>query len=148
MEMHGNISTKEDQCQYGPMVEDPLGKALARKPTKSFTNPLRIALQLRLDRDGAHTHRKRQHGSLSSGVAKIAQVYPPASCEATWCGLKEQVDLERRGQFLLLERSAPDLKEACGSTHSPVPKWLGILSIQGKTQPTACDDDDGRFTRA
>ena len=124
------------------------GQALAKKPTKPQTNPLCIASQLRRTCEGAHTHSNHRHANLFGGVAKFAQVYPPALCEAIGCGLKGQVGLDRRGQFLLLEPSAPDLKEACGSAYAPVTKWLGHPSAQDKIHRTVCEDNEGELMQA
>ena len=148
MGMQDAILTKADQCQYSLIVEDMKGQALAKKLTKSQTNSRCIASQLRRTCEGAHTHSNHRHANLFGGVAKFVQVYPPALCEAICCGLKEQVDLDRRGQFSLLELNAQDLKEACGNMHAPVTKWLGNLSFQEEIHPTVCEDNDAKLMQA
>ena len=107
MRMQDAILTKADQCQYGLLVEDKLGIALSRKPTKFLTNSPCIASKLRATCEGAHTHPGARHASLFGGRAKQAQVYPPGLCDAICQGLSEQIDLDRKGQFLLLEFEAP-----------------------------------------
>ena len=99
MKMQDAILTKAGQCQYGLIVEDMKGQALAKKPTEFLTNSPCIASQLRRTCEGTHTHLNHRHANLFGGVAKFAQVYPPALCEAICCGLKEQVDLDRRDSF-------------------------------------------------
>ena len=148
MKMQDAMLTKADQCQYGLIVEDMKGQALAKKPTKFLTNSPCIASQLRRTCEGTHTHPNHRHANLFGGVAKFAQVYPPALCEAICCGLKEQVDLDRRGQFLLLELNAQELKEDCGNMHAPVTKWLGNLNTQEEIHPTVCEGNEAELMQA
>ena len=68
IQMQDSIPTKADQCQYGLLVEDAVGKALSKKPTTCLTNSPCIASKLRRTCEGAHTHIPMEGMPVYSGA--------------------------------------------------------------------------------
>ena len=129
--MQDNLLSRADQCQYGLVFEDKMGKALAKKPSDFLTNLPCIAPQLRRRCEGSGTHEGKRHVTLFNRVAKQAQVYPPGLCNAICAGLQEQIELDRRGQVVLLElllpQTAPPLVTPPRDT-SPMVAHLGQVN--------------------
>ena len=106
-----------DQCYYGLKAKGNSGMGPARKATAFMTNSPCIALQLRRrcpNRGGYPVHR---HVQLNGGKAKAAQIYPPGLCKAVCRALAKQLEVEKTGQYLLMnveyndEQSSKDLIE-------------------------------------
>ena len=96
-----SILTRLDQCQQGLWIKNKEGWLLAKKPTEILTNSPCVAQQLAGRRPGKHSHSDGRHASLFNGRAKKAQVYPDALCDAICRGIKEQIEQDRKGQFVL-----------------------------------------------
>ena len=108
MKKEKSILAKIDQCQYGLWVKDKEGWAASKKPTKILTNSVCIANQMKRRCPGKHAHANERHAALFSGVSKQAQVYPPGLCDAICQGLKDQIEMDRTGRFLLATVSLND----------------------------------------
>ena len=72
----GNILAGIDQCQYGLLIEDNYGWALAKEPTRSLTNPVGTAQGLQKTCPGKNTHPEQRHAVPFVSGSKKAQVYP------------------------------------------------------------------------
>lgn len=103
-----NILAKIDQCQYGLWNKDRTGSLLAKKPTKFRTNSPGIAKHLQKMCPGKHSHVEGAHASLFNCKTAQAQVYPKALCDAICEGLREQIELDKEGQFILAELRIED----------------------------------------
>ena len=99
---HGVIHVKADQCQYGLMSKDKTGVGAARKATGFMTNAQCVAdnLQRRCrNRIGRNQHR---HVTLEGSRTKPAQTYPEELCRAICRGMIQQIEMDKKGQFLLV----------------------------------------------
>ena len=113
---HGVMHVKADQCQYGLMSKDGLGEGLVRKTTGFMTNAQCVAVELTRkcpNRNGKMAHR---HVTLEGGRTRPAQVYPDELCRAICRGMINQIDRDRRGQFMLANlqgtrKEANDIRE-------------------------------------
>ena len=65
-----------DQCQYGLLSWDKLGRGYARKATGFMTNSLCVAEQLQQPCPNRHGPAVHRHVRLEGGRTKAAQVYP------------------------------------------------------------------------
>ena len=100
---HGVIKVKADQCQYGLLSRDIMGVGMVRKATGFMTNSPCVAMQLRKrcpNRSGKIQHK---HVTLQGGRTKAAQIYPEGLCRAICVGLVQQLDMDKRGQFVLAQ---------------------------------------------
>ena len=66
-----------------------------------MTNSPCIARKLSQKCPNTREHTVHDHVVLINGRAKAAQVYPPALCRAVCSGLIEQMEADRKGQFLI-----------------------------------------------
>ena len=99
--MEGIMKVTGDQCCYGLKSRDKQGEGLVRKTTGFMTNAPCIALQLQRkcpNRSGKVHHR---HVTLEGGRTKPAQVYPEGLCRAICQGLIHQLEVDKKGQFML-----------------------------------------------
>ena len=118
LKKEGVIRVNADQCMYGLKTHDGTREGPARKGIGFMTNSVCIADKLRKrcpNRQGQPIH---QHIWLTNGRARAAQVYPEALCKAICQGLQEQLQLDSKGQFLLMniesaaEESSRELRES------------------------------------
>ena len=79
---HGVILVKAEQCQYGLMSTDGLGRGLVRKSIGFMTNAPCIAMQLQRRCPNKIGRRVHRHVTLEGGRTKPAQVYPDGLCRA------------------------------------------------------------------
>lgn len=109
----GVIHVEADQCQYGLMTRDRTGVGPARKTTGFMTNAPCIAdnLKRRCPNRNGKIHHK--HITLQGGRTKAAQIYPEELCRAICRGLIQQIEMDRKGQFLLaqLEGTAKEAQD-------------------------------------
>ena len=103
MNRQGVIQVTGDQCRYGLTSWDGQRRGPARKRTKFMTNSPCIAKALSLRCPNTREHKVHEHVVLINGRAKRAEVYPPALCRAICNGLLEQMEADRKGQFLLAQ---------------------------------------------
>ena len=76
-----------------------------------MTNVPCIAKQLSLRCPNTTGHWPHNHVRLENGRAAAAQVYPPALCRAVCKGLIEQIEADRKGQFIIAEVNADGKSE-------------------------------------
>ena len=101
----GVMRVDADQCMYGLKSYDGERTGPARKGTGFLTNSVCIADQLRRrcpNRKGQQVHR---HVILENGRTRAAQVYPDGLCKAICQGFKAQIQMDQKGQFLLMNVS-------------------------------------------
>ena len=103
LKLQGVIRVTEDQCMYGLKANDGTRDGPARKRTGFMTNSPCTAK--RLNRQCPNTREKRIHDHviLVNGRAKAAEVYPEQLCRIVCEGLMEQDEIDRLGQFLIVE---------------------------------------------
>ena len=90
---------------------------------------------------------------MFDGKAKQAQVYPEALCDAICKGIKEQIEIDRKGQFILAELSIDNadtgMKESqqilCNLTNGTY--GTGPLS-KLKSRPTVVEDQEEELQQA
>lgn len=99
----GALKTTADQCQYGLKSRDANGEGPARKSTSFMTNSPCIAARLRKQCPNKRGIPVHHHVRLEDGRTKAAQVYPHGLCKAICLGLRDQINMDKRGQFLLME---------------------------------------------
>ena len=73
-----------------------------------MTNLPRIAKELNLRCPNTREHKVHEHVVLINGRAKQAEVYPSGLCRAICKGLLQQMEADRKGQFLMVH---VDIKE-------------------------------------
>ena len=145
-----SILAKLDQCQYGLWIKDKFGWSSAKKPTKMLTNSPCIARQLMRRCPGKHTHVDQRHTSLFYGVAKKAQVYPDGLCDAICKGLRDQIECDKRGNFVLAVLNVDDAESGreesqriLGSLAMATRDEHGCCNLNGVTKlPTATEEDE------
>ena len=101
LKRQGVVRVTGDQCRYGLTASDGQKPSPARKSTSFMTNSPCIAQRLCLRCPNNREYKVHDHVILVNGRAKAAQVYPPALCRAICTGLREQLDADRQGSFLL-----------------------------------------------
>ena len=104
----GVIRVTGDQCRYGLTSHDGMRTGPARKSTGFMTNSACIAKRLSLRCPNHGGHKVHDHVILINGRAKKAEVYTDALCRAICKGLVEQLDADRKGQFMIAEVSMKD----------------------------------------
>ena len=100
---NGVTKVSADQCQYGLVSRDANGEGKVRKAIGFLTNAPYIAMQLSKRCPNRLGEMKHRHVVLEGGRTKAAQVYPEGSCRATCKGLMEQLESDRKGQFILAQ---------------------------------------------
>ena len=87
---------------YGLKSSNGVREGPAQKATGFLTNSVCIAEKLKRrcpNRKGEIVH---EHIVLEGGRTRAAQVYPRGLCEAISKGLQEQIQMDEKGQFLLM----------------------------------------------
>ena len=102
LKMKGVERVVGDQCRYGLVSKGREGYGPARKTIAFMTSPPCIASQLQRRCPNRGGHYIHQHIRLDGGRAKAAQVYPPELCKAICEGLIKQMEVDRNGQYLLM----------------------------------------------
>ena len=90
-----------DQCQFGLKPKDHEGIGPARKRTGFLTNAVCIARRLDKKCPNISKHQVHRHVALVNGRARAAQGYPDKLCREICLGIKEQIQRDRNGQYLL-----------------------------------------------
>ena len=67
-----------------------------------MTNSRCIAQKLNKQCPNRKGHQVHQHVRLEGGRTKAAQVYPAGLCKAICEGLQEQIAMDEKGQFLIM----------------------------------------------
>ena len=101
LKRQGVVRVVGDQCRYGFMSSDGHREGPARKRTGFMINSPCVAKTLDLQRPNQKGQVVHGHVVLINGRAKAAQVYPPKLCRAVCEGLIEQLEVDRKGQFLI-----------------------------------------------
>ena len=101
-----------DQCQYGLKPKDSDGTRPAKKAKGFMTNSICIARKLSKRCPNTREWQVHRHVRLERDGARAAQVYPKKLCTATCEGLIEQMEADRKGQFLVADY---DIKNVCSS---------------------------------
>lgn len=148
-----NILTTIDQCQYGLWIEDTQGWTLVKKPTKFLTNPPGIAQQLQQRCPGKKSHASQRHASLFNGRSKMAQVYPEKLCDAICKGIKQHIEYDRKGKFLLTELKIEDPASARTESRYILGniaegKWDNGKILQSSPRPTVTEDTEEELQQA
>ena len=100
---HGVMRVNGDQCRYGLVATDNGYTGPARKSTGFMTNSPCIAKSLSKRCENTAHKKMQEHVPLTDGRAKAAQVYPPALYKAICQGLRQQMIVDEKGQFLLAQ---------------------------------------------
>lgn len=95
-----------DQCRYGFRSCDGQRDGFARKRTGFMRNAPCIAKMLNLRCPNTNGYRPHDHVTLDNGRVAAAQVYPPTLCKVVSKGLMEQIEADRKGQFIIAEINA------------------------------------------
>ena len=74
----GVMRAELDQCEFGLMSEDELGRAPAKKPTSLLTNSVEVFRTMGVKCKGGH-----RHVQLMAGRARAAAHYPAKFCRAS-----------------------------------------------------------------
>ena len=101
LKKQGVIKVTGDQCMYGLQSSDGHRTGSARKRTGFMTNSACVAKQLErrcLNKFGYEVH---HHIRLECGRTRKAQEYPPELCQAICTGLQEQLEVDRKGNYLV-----------------------------------------------
>ena len=106
LQRQGVVRVTGDQCRYGFISNDGHREGPARKRTSFMTNSPCIAKKLSLRCPNTREYKAHDHVVFIKGRAKAAQVYPPALCRAVCVGLTEQLEADRKGQFLIASVNA------------------------------------------
>ena len=100
--MHKDVHrVRGDMCQHNMIIRDPMGPALAFKPTGWMSNSIVILSELNklcTNVGGPDDHR---HANLQNSRAAKAAVYPEKLCLAILRGLRREL-IDRRKMFLSL----------------------------------------------
>ena len=95
-----------DPCQYGLKSRDQFGEAPARK---RFTNAVCIAKRLQQQRCfNKPSYQVHRHVVLINGKPKAAQIYPDKLCDEICLGIREQIQRDRSGQYLVANIQTED----------------------------------------
>ena len=100
---HGVIRTKCDQCMYGLKSKDEKGIGPARKRTRFMTNSPCVARRLSKMCPNGRGYEVHRHVRLENGRTKAAQIYPRELCRQICEGIREQMEADQNGQFLLAQ---------------------------------------------
>ena len=142
----GVMKVTADQCRYGLTSRDTNRVGPARKSTSFMTNsPCKLArLKKRCpNRNGVKVH---DHVVLQAGRTRAAQIYPPGLCRAICSGLKEQISVDRQGQFLLMEMdNAPENAKSLMNMAEKIEKKCETVEEHDEgVMEEAWDDVSGR----
>ena len=142
----GVIKVTADQCQYGLKSHDKNREGLARKSTIFMTNSPCIAARLNKrcpNRCGTKVH---NHVVLQVGRTRAAQIYPLGLCKAICLGLKEQINADRQGQFLLMEmgNALENAKSLMNMSEKIKKKCETVEECDAEVMEEAWDDVSGR----
>ena len=141
---HGVMHVKVDQCQYGLMSKDGLGEGFVRKSTGFMTNAPCVAMELMRRCPNRCRKMAHRHVTLEGGRTRPAQVYPDELCRAICRGMMDQIDRDRRGQFMLANlqgtrKEANDIQEQLNIEFKTVeedqpeelePAWDDVVGAQ------------------
>lgn len=99
-----------------------MGEAPARKATGLLINSPCIAMELQRRCPNRRGHMQHRHVILMGGRTKDAQVYPEGLCRAICQGLINQMEADKKGQFMLAKlngtnREMKDVKEQLQQLH-------------------------------
>ena len=83
----GVMRAELDQCEFGLISDDELGRAPAKKPTSLLTNSVEVDRAMGVKCKGGHRHR---HVHLMAGRAQAAAHYPAKFCRSLYKGMKRQ----------------------------------------------------------
>ena len=142
----GVMKVTADQCQYGLKSRDNNREGPARKSTSFMTNSPCVAAKLTRrcpNRDGTRVH---NHVVLQAGRTRAAQIDPPGLCRAICLGIKEQINADRQGQFLLMEMgNAPEnAKSLMNMSEKIKKKCETVEECDAVVMEEAWDDVSGR----
>lgn len=118
LKREGVMRVDADQCMYGLKSHDGEREGPARKGTGFLTNSACIADQLRRRCPNRKGHQVHRHVVLEDGRTRAAQVYPDGLCRAICRGLRNQIQVDANGQFLLMnldttkDESSRDLQKS------------------------------------
>ena len=93
----GVMRTELDQCEFGHVSKDELGKAPAKKPTSLLTNSVEVDRMLSVKCQGGH-----RHVHIMSGRARAAAHYPAKCCSVLCKGMKRQAKFDASGMLSTL----------------------------------------------
>ena len=99
-----------DQCRYGLSTKDGSVIGPAKKPTGFMTNSVCIARRLMKKCPNTTRRQVHQHIRLENGRAQAAQIYLDELCKEMCEGLIEQIEVDRKGQFLIADYDADKTK--------------------------------------
>lgn len=102
MSKRGVVRVIGDQCMHGFKPRDEQGEGLARMRAGFLTNSACIAKRLSKlcqNRRGIVIH---THVISENGRTRAAHVYPQSLCKQICRGIQEQIEADRKGQFLLV----------------------------------------------
>ena len=100
MTRQGVVRVVGDQCRFGLKSSDGYREGPARKRTGFMTNSPCIIKRLNLLRPNQNGQQIHDHVVFINGRAKAAEIYPPGLCRAMCEGFIEQLEADRKGQFL------------------------------------------------
>ena len=135
-----------DQCRYGLTSNDGQSEGIARKRAGSMTNSPCIAKKLSLRCPNTKEHSVHDQVILINERAKAAAVYPPALCRAVCIGLTEQIDADRKGQFLISSVNvdeSSDAKQMATEANSINEKHKTVEEDNNEELEIAWDDVSG-----
>ena len=102
LDKEGVMRINGDQCMYGLRSRDNEHEGLARKGTGFITKFVCIAQKFNKRYPNRQGHQIHRHVRLESGRTRAAQVYPTGLCKAICEGLQEQIAMEEKGQFVIM----------------------------------------------
>ena len=101
LEKQGVLRVVGDPCQYGLTTRDGDRLGLARKRTGFMTNSICLAKRLERRCPNKPIEEIHKHIVLEGGRTRAAQVHPPELCKEICRGIQEQIEVDRRGEFLI-----------------------------------------------
>ena len=123
-----------DQCQYGLKSRDEQGEGPAKKFTGFMTNSPCVAFQLKRSCPNRIGYQVRRHVQLQGGRTRAAQVYPPELCKVICTGLMNQIEADKRGQYLFLNVEYSDERSS--------QEFMNIAKELSKKYKTVEEDND------
>ena len=135
-----------DQCQYGLKSHDGCREGPARKRIGFMTNSPCIARKFSRKCPNTREYTVHDHVVLSNGRAKAAQVYPFALCRAVCSESIEQMEADKKGQFLLASvdvNEKLDTKQMMEEAENIKTKYKTIEEDNDDTLEIAWDDVSG-----
>ena len=146
LKKQGVLRVVGDQCRYGLTSNDGYRTGPARKRTGFMTNSVCLAKQLEKRCRNRPGHEVHCHVRLENGRIREAQKYPPELCKAICRGIMEQIEADRRGEFLIAnidqehKASSQQLRDAQKEIQS---KYRTIEEEQDTMEMEAFDDVSG-----